>query len=146
MECEQTMRDNAHIVREALRTAAMIEETYRDALAALDRILAERDEARQANAEKRELLTKTALRISQLEDERDEALKWRHMHDAAAKDWREEVERGEAAEAEVARLNHENGALEAELRSLREAMATIVRDYDDSGEVQIARAALGEDA
>ena len=47
MECEQTMSDNAHIVREALRTAAMIEETYRDALAALDALVSERDEARE---------------------------------------------------------------------------------------------------
>ena len=54
--------------------------------------------------------------------ERDEALKWRHMHDAAAKDWREELERRETAEAEVSRLNHEHGALEAETRTLREAL------------------------
>ena len=54
-----------------------------------------------------------------------------------------------AMEAEVARLNHENGALEEEARALREALAF----YRDADAVELAcdegnkaRAALGEDA
>ena len=93
MECEQTMSDYAHIVREALRTAAMIEETYRDALAALDRILAERDELLRlwhCTPEDKAGMDANLLRV---EAERDTAnADWHRMRDLHA-DALTEVER-----------------------------------------------------
>ena len=52
MECEQTMTDHANIVREALRSARGIDSarSLLGALAALDALVAERDEAREKNA------------------------------------------------------------------------------------------------
>jgi hypothetical protein len=53
-----------------------------------------------------------------------------------------QILRAEAAEAEVARLNHENGKLEEEARALREAL----RGYMFGGSLDSLKAALGEDA
>ena len=89
MECEQTMRDNAHIVRDGIEPHPCTAEhfgvddcqTCRNALAALDALVAERDKA---NADWHRI---------------------RDLHDAAITDLR-------AAEAEVARLKarlHELG-------------------------------------
>ena len=101
MECEQTMTDYEAFFREILSTE--------EDLAALDSLVAERDETRQANAEKRELLTKAALRISQLEVERDEARRERDAariaNESLLANYYDERNRAETAEAERDKAN-----------------------------------------
>ena len=159
-----------------------------EAVAALDALVVERDEARRDYEAQREYAdeqyrkalaaeAKLELRIEDdavyrvydeqvaraeaAEKERDEALeRVKYMSDggeayrAEARKWAErERARAEAAEAERDTINREWGvcasrmvAAEAEVARLREELERIARDYDDSGEADIARAALAEDA
>ena len=61
--------------------------------------------------------------------------------DTINREWGVCASRMVAAEAEVARLNHENGKLEEEARALREAL----RGYMFGGSLDSLKAALGED-
>ena len=111
-------------------------------VAALDALVAELDEARQANDEKRELLTKAALRVSQLEAEWDRLkarLRYEPVEFVGAEDFAIEVI--EAHQREIARLRE---ALREIIEEFRMGIrAGEPQRYDERDPVVIiARAAL----
>ena len=87
------------------------------AIARAETAEAERDEANADWHRMRDLHAAAITDLRAAEAERDEA---RGIADAAIRTGNDLRFRLKAAEVEVKRLNHENGALEAESRSLRE--------------------------
>ena len=125
MECEQTMSDNAHIVRDGIEPHPCTAEhfgvddcqTCRNAVAALDALVAERDEAQ----DKVLAATDYIARAEAAESERDEAnADWHRMRDLHAD-----------ALTEVERLN--------------EAMDLAMHDHGNAYEI-LGAALAGEDA
>lgn len=124
--------------------------------AALDALVAERDEALRLQSKIQDIAIERKARAETAEAEvarLREAMRnsypteWAYEQACAALE--KHKARAEAAEAEVARLNHENAALEIEGRTLREALAPfagiVFADNAVAEEwILAARAALAE--
>jgi hypothetical protein len=149
------MSDHEDIVRDFLDGNNV--EGVRSARAALDALIAERDEWRDIAPDEIGTPGLFKMYVQAVEDAKDAAeakLELRIEDDAVYRVYDEQVARAEAAEADRDVYRHERYKAVAEVARLREALEWIVNPpivhdyaYEDLNAIQdVARAALGEDA